>query len=162
MLLLFCNVCGTRAQSPDEFCGDWVGTYTQTVPDPDSDGLKEERVRMYIRINKMDHGYTVRIKTQSPGEDMKYWPSCENVSRNGNSLQFTMDVRYCYDWDASDKKNGQCIEYAHYVFYSSVSVTNGTMLYKDNLHTTYYGSSGEIGEHVNPSRKIVLNRNDGW
>ena len=162
MLLLCCNVCSTYAQSTDAFCGDWVGTFTMAVPDPYSDGMKDERVKMYIRINKMDSEYIVRIKTQSPGSDMNYWPTCENVSRHGNSLSFTVDIRYNYDWDASDKKNGQRIKYTHYVFCSSVSVEKGVLHYKDYMNTTYYGNSGKIGEHNTPVRNITLYKDDGW
>lgn len=162
MLLLSCNVCSIYAQSADEFCGDWVGTLTMTVPDPNSDGMKDERVKMYIRINKMDSGYTVRIKTQSSGSDMNYWPTCENVSRQGNSLYFTMDRGENYDWEANDKKNGQRIKYTHYVFRSSVSIEKGTLHYKDYMNTTYYGNSRKIGEHNTPVRNITLYKDDGW
>lgn len=167
MFLLCCNVCGTYAQSADEFCGDWVGTFTMTVPDPDSDGMKDERVKMYIRINKMDSGYTVRIKTQSPGSDMNYWPTCENVSRQGNSLYFIMDRGENYDWEANDKKNGQRIRRSHYVIHGSISVGIGSICYRDYMIVSYYGDSGYIGEERAPIkggyiRDMTLYRDDGW
>lgn len=167
MLLLCCNVCSTYAQSTDEFCGDWVGTFTMAVPDPYSDGMKDERVKMYIRINKMDSEYIVRIKTQNPVSDMNYWPTCENVSRQGNSLYFTMDLGDDNDWSGNARKNGQRITSSHYTRHSSVSIDKGTLYYTDYMSIIYYGHYGKIGDGRAPVnggylKEVTLYRDDGW
>ena len=131
MLLFCCNVCNTYAQAGDEFCGDWVGTYPGRLYE--NGKWRDTQNKMYIRINKIDSEYTVRIKSQSPGYEMKYWPTCENVSRQGNTLHFTIDLGNDYDWDADDRHKGQRIKYSHDVIHGSVSVRTGSICYSDYM-----------------------------
>lgn len=166
MFLLCCNVCSTYAQSADEFCGDWVGTYTERLPNNNGE-WRDTQVKMYIRINKMDSKYMVRIKTQSFGPDMNYWPTCENVSRQGNSLYFTMDLGEDHDWSGNARENGQRIKSSHYMYHSSVSVDKGTLYYKEYMKTIYYGNSGKIGDERTPVnggylKEVTLYKDDGW
>ena len=163
LLACFNNI---YAQSADEFCGDWVGTYTERLPNNNGE-WSDTQVKMYIRINKMDSKYMVRIKTQSFGPDMNYWPTCENVSRQGNSLYFTMDLGEDHDWSGNARENGQRIKYAHFVLHSSVSVEKGIMHYKEYMKTIYYGNSGKIGDERAPVnggylKEVTLYKDDGW
>lgn len=164
--LLCCNICSIYAQTDDEFCGDWVGTYTERLPDNNNE-WRDMQIKMYIRINKMNSNYTVRIKTQCPGSDMSYWPTCEHISRQGNSLNFIMDRGNNYDWDANDKFMGKRINSSHYVIHGSLSAGTGSIYYKDYMITTYYGGGNKIGEEKSPIkggylREVTLYKDDGW
>ena len=164
MLLLFCNVCNTYAQASDEFCGDWVGTFPGRLYK--NGEWRDTQNKMYIRINKIDSEYTVRIKTQRPGSEMNYWPTCENVSRQGHTLRFTIDLGNDYDWDADDRHRGQRIKYSHDVIHCSVSVETGSICYSDYMIISYYGDGGyKIGEESVKGgyrSDITLYKDDGW
>ncbi len=62
-ICLIGNIQTAHAQANDELVGDWVGTYNNVRYDPNSDEMKSTIDKMWIRINKIDTAYTVRIKT---------------------------------------------------------------------------------------------------
>lgn len=166
-ICLIGNIKTMYAQTNDEFVGDWVGTYNNVRYDPNSDEMISTIDKMWIRINKIDTAYTVRIKSQTPGADMDYWPECKNVSQQGNSLHFTMDRGYNFGWDGTDKKNGQRINSSKCVIHASVLINKNTLNYKFYLILTYFGDSGKIGEERMPIKGYfgegdMLYKDDGW
>ena len=140
--------------------GTWEGTYTIQVPDPDSESMKDEQRKMIIRIKQYDDEYVVKVKTfpvMNPS-DVKYWNDCNVTYSNEQQIKWNSYIWTSYEWDSSDKKNGQVIYCVEYIELCTVTMLKGERLnYVGSIHSVYKNRRGDvIGTHDTPSERITL------
>lgn len=167
----YCNVYSSYAQTDDEFCGDWVGTYTHETWDKETSekegGFKTKTVveRVYIRIENIKGIHTIRIKSKENGNpDFRYWRECQSVRMEAGKLYFTMLFSNTIDVYNGERINGQIVKST--CIYSDVilSLTNNYITYSDSNRMEYFGSNRQlIGKDTTPFKELfVLYRDDGW
>lgn len=163
-LILFTFFTTTLAQNDCQMCGDWIGTYSMSVIDPDPDGsFIYEKCKMHIRIKQHGNNMSVRVKTyfvKNPN-DIQYWNDCNITSVSENSISFSTFVRDSFDWNSSDRKNGKIINKASYWNICTLSYERGKLVLYEHLYTEYYDKNGAIiGTHSNPISSVSLYQDD--
>lgn len=161
-------VIGTIVSAQDcKMCGDWIGTYTIEVPDPNPDrGLIHENRKMFIRIKQYGNDKSVRVKTTPVKEpnDINYWSECEITNSTDNSISFTSFVAEDYDWDNNDKTNGRIIYKATYYWVCSINYYSGKIVLSRRFHVDYYDKYNSwIDDHDASYETITLyQEDDDW
>lgn len=124
-----------------KMCGDWIGTYTISIPDPDPDGgMIDENVKMYVRIKRYGDDMSVRVKTHpvKDSNNIKYWSDCNITDLTNNSISFTSFVTDSNDWDNNDRINGRVINKASYSVICRLCYQNGKMVMSRHFHVDYF------------------------
>ena len=122
-------------------CGDWIGTYTISIPDPEPDGgMIDQNMKMLIRIKQYGDDMSIRVKTFPVNEpnDIKYWSDCEITNATDNSISFTSSAGDSFDWDNNDRKNGRVINKASYYCMCILDYRNGKIVLSRHFHVDYY------------------------
>lgn len=149
-----------------KMCGDWIGTYTISIPDPDPDGgMIDENVKMYVRIKRYGDDMSVRVKTH-PVKDpnnLRYF-DCSITNTTNNSISFTAFVGDDYDWDNTDKKNGRIIYKASYYWVCLITYYSGKMVLSRHFRADYYDKYNSwIDAHDAGYETITLyQEDDDW
>ena len=124
-----------------KMCGDWIGTYTISIPDPDPDGgMIDQHVKMYVRIKQFGEDLSVRVKSYPVDEpnNVKYWSDCEITNTTTSSISFTSYADDSYEWDNTDKKNGRIIYKALYFRECVLDYYSGKIVLSLHFHVDYY------------------------
>lgn len=139
LLFLFFEAIATAQDC--KMCGDWIGTYTISIPDPEPDGgMIDQNMKMLIRIKQYGDDMSIRVKTFPVNEpnDIKYWPDCEITNATDNSISFTSSAGDSFDWDNNDRKNGRVINKASYYCMCILDYRNGKIVLSRHFHVDYY------------------------
>lgn len=149
----------TAMAQESSLIGTWEGTYTIQIPDPNSEGMKDEQHKMIIRIKLYDEEYVVKVKTfpvKNPS-DVKYWNDCNVTYSDEQQIKWSSYIWTSYDWDSSDKKNGQIIYCVEYIELCTVTMLKGRLSYVGTMHSVYKNRQGDvIGTHDTPTERITL------
>lgn len=160
-LLVTCAIKVDAQES--KLVGTWEGTYTIQIPDPNSEGMKDEQRKMIIRIKLYDEEYVVKVKSfpvKDPN-DVKYWNDCNVSYSDEATIKWTSYIDTSYDWDSSDKKNGQIIKCVEYTEFCSVTVSKGRLNFIGIMHSVYKNRNDDvIGTHDTPAWKVTLYKED--
>lgn len=144
ILSLLC-MTSVMAQEP-AICGDWTGVYKSfNIVNTNGNRQKADAdYKRYIRIKIIDGNYIVRMKTRiaDNSEPFNYWSECEIIEANDRMIKWKMDLGSDYDWSQDAKHKGVLIGHADYYKYCTVTLSNGTLKYYENMLVIYYDRQG--------------------
>lgn len=169
LLAILCFMCiiGTYAQD-SPFVGTWEGTVTSELPDPNSDGTIEHQYKLVVKITQYDDDYGIRMKSVSiedPSKVYKRFDNCDVIYYDDNTIKWKYLNSTSYDWDSSDRKNGDVIYCAVYAYYYTATYSKGRLTVVNSCHTDYKNRSGKIigtHDHTIPEVFNLYKQEDNW
>lgn len=149
ILLVTCAIKASAQES--KLVGTWEGTVTSEIPDPNSDGMIEHQYKLVVKITKYDDDFGIRMKSVSiedPSKIYRRFDNCDVIYHDENTIKWKYYSSTSYDWDSSDRKNGDIIYCAVYTYYYTATYSKGRLTVVDSCHTDYKNRSGRIiGTH---------------